>query len=97
MSEKTFNTMDLGEATALVVVGYNLIDLEPSSVDRPKQRVFIFEMAHPSMEYPAGKTAETDARAYRKHDLLIDAYGYFLAMRELKSRIYADNGTYRSG
>lgn len=83
----TFRTRDLGEAAALCALEYELIELEATSKDYPSQRTFVFESVHPYQEEGAEGAARIASR-YRNRDLQVDAYSYFLAMRELKSKIY---------
>ena len=71
-----YNTSDLGCATALVVVGAELITLDRSNLRRV---VFVFS-----------NTSElsTNVEAYWSGRLSIDAKAYFEGLKWLKARVY---------
>lgn len=92
MEKGIYKTRDLGEAAALYALGCDLLRLDPSEdASRPKQRTFVFDDTVPGsqtedervLEYPRDLAAR-----YRNHDCLVDAHGYFMALREVKSRVY---------
>lgn len=71
-----YPTSDLGCATALVVVGIELISLDRSN---PRRVVFVFS-----------NTSQLSARveAYWSGRLSVDAKAYFEALKWLKARVY---------
>ncbi len=83
-----YKTLDIGEAAALYVLGFELIRLEPTS--RRKQRAFIFKdkETNPSKNI---FSAVDVVRVYRSLEgIRIHAYSFFLALKDLKSRVYND-------
>ena len=72
-----YRSYDLGLASALVQVGFALIELDRSS---PKKIEFIFAKT-PELE-------ETIKRFW-SGKLLVDAQGYFESIRTVKNRIYS--------
>lgn len=88
-NERTYRTRDLGEAAALLAIEYELVALEATSKDYPAQRTFVFASEHPYNPEESDEALEVGIK-YRNRQLAVDAYSYFLAMRELKSKIYGN-------
>lgn len=79
--KKEVRVLDLGEATALSISDFELLRLDPTQ--RPRQRAFIF--ANDEQE-----TGNSIIETYRRHELNVDAYDFYLCMKELKNRIIND-------
>lgn len=78
--------IDLGEATALLTLGFQLVGLEASNTG--KHKVFVFETMHPnSSTVFVGETLEN----YNRRKLNIDAYSFYRSGKELKNRIHEHN------
>lgn len=78
--------IDLGEATALITLGFNLVGLEASNTG--KHKVFIFETLHPnSSTISVSETIEN----YNRRKLQVDAYSFYRAGKELKNKIHEHN------
>lgn len=75
--------VDLGEATALHTLGFNLLRLEPSNTGRHK--IFIFETMHPNS---STIFAEETVDSYNRRKLQVDAYSFYRSGKELKLKIY---------
>lgn len=78
-----FQTLDMGEAAALFALDFDLIRLEMTKHER--QRSFIFSAMSADTEYP---TASKVAEDYRRKRLAVDAYTFFIAIKEIKNRLY---------
>jgi len=85
--ENEYKTLDLGEAAALQAGGFNLLRLEKTR--KINQRAFIFTTKSATDER-LKLNAEAVVEEYRKHRMMIDAYGYYLAIKEVKSRLHDD-------
>lgn len=80
-----YKTLDLGEAAMLFCFGFEFTGFEPGSHER--QRVFVFKNEHPDKERMAD--ADIIASDYKKRrGVMVDAYDYFLSLKELKSRLH---------
>jgi len=96
MSEETYTNTDLGEAAALYCLGFDLVGLEPTS--KPGQRAFIFSRHAGRIPEWAEKAlgpldyAEAVVELYRSRSrgIMVNAHDYFLAIKELKSRLFDD-------
>lgn len=91
MNDETYISTDLGEATALYSFGFDLLELQKTS--RPGQRAFVFCAKQAKVPEWAKETTPDDLiRAYRSRaeGVLIDAYSFYLAGKELKSRLFDD-------
>lgn len=75
----TFEATDLGLAAGLLTRGFKLLALEPTNGRRV---IFVFQS-----EKGIGESVEL----YWSNRLTVDAFGYFTAMKLLKSRLYATN------
>lgn len=84
MNENEIKTLDLGEASALLALGYNLLRLEPTH--RPKQRAFIFDEEAP--EPQTMDKAQLVIHDYRRKKLQVDAHTYFAAIKDIKNRLH---------
>lgn len=75
--------VDLGEAAALVSLGFNLVELLPSNTGTFK--VFVFEEMHPN-----SSTIKIDnvVENYQRRRLQVDAYSFFRSISEIKRKIY---------
>lgn len=83
---KTSDVVDLGEATALVTLGFNLVELQPSNTGTFK--VFVFETIHPnSSTISLNEVIEN----YQRRKLQVDAYSFFRSLTEMKRKIYHHN------
>lgn len=78
--------IDLGEASALFSLGFNLVRLEASNTG--KHKVFVFEKLHPNT---STMNVEETVDNYNRRKLQVDAYSLFRAIRELKNRIFDHN------
>lgn len=83
---ENLKVIDLGEATALQTLGFNLIDLEQSNTG--KHKVFIFEKMHPNT---STRDAAETIEEYNRRRLTVDAYSFYRAGKELKNRIHDHN------
>lgn len=78
--------IDLGEATALLTLGFTLVKLEQSNTG--KHKVFLFESMHPnSSTVNVDKTIDD----YNRRRLQVDAYSFYRAGKDLKNRIHEHN------
>lgn len=94
----TQNVIDLGEATALLTLGFHLVRLEnskghmtrlrPDGSQMPPSKVFVFEVIHPNTT--TSNVEETIDR-YNRRSLQVDAYSFYRAGKELKNRIHLHN------
>ncbi len=82
----TIKIIDLGECTTLITLGFNLLRLEQSDAGRHK--IFIFEKMHP---YSSTVTVEGIVEEYYRRKLQVDAFAFFKAVKEIKSRIHDHN------
>lgn len=80
-----YRTADLGEAATLFCLGYELSCLEPGTHDR--QRVFVFAEEHSDKKNNADASL-TGADYKRRRPVQVNAYDFFLALKELKSRLH---------
>ncbi len=78
--------VDLGEATALLTLGFSLIRLEPSSDDRHK--IFMFENLHPNS---STVNIQDIIDNYNRRKLNVDAYSFYRYGKDLKNRIHEHN------
>lgn len=79
----TVEVIDLGEASALLTLGFNLLGLE-NSTDR-RHKIFIFEKLHPNS---SPVNVERTLDDYNCRRLNVDAYSFFRAIKDLKNRIH---------
>ena len=82
MNNETIKIIDLGEATALLTIGFDLIRLEPSNVG--KHKVFIFNKD--SNSNPCD--SEQEIEKYRRRELQVDALTFYRCGKELKNKIH---------
>lgn len=75
--------VDLGEATALLTMGFTLVKLEPSNTG--KHKIFVFESMHPNTSTNFVTSIVED---YNRRRLTVDAYSFFRAGKELKNKIH---------
>lgn len=91
MENQTFKTTDLGEASTLLALGFRLQELEKS--ERPGQMIFVFGSGQLPPEWWVNQGNQLSpveiAERYRNGTILVNAYDYFLATKELKSRIFS--------
>lgn len=78
--------VDLGEATALYTLGFNLLRLESSNTGTHK--IFVFETMHPN-----SSTIFVDdvIENYNRRKLQVDAYSFYRAGKDLKLKIHEHN------
>ncbi len=82
-----YKTLDIGEAAALHACDFELLRLEPTS--KHGQRAFVFKKIKENDI--SLFSADSMVRLYRSTTgLQVDAYKYFLALKNLKSRVYND-------
>ena len=79
LPEERYATTDLGLASALVAIGYELHTLE--STANPKKVRFIFRRLH---------SLETNAHEYWNDDLALNARTLFDAQKMIKNRLYSE-------
>ena len=80
----TCDIVDLGEATALLTLGFTLKELQPSNTGTFK--VFVFDRMHPN-----SSTAHLEevVENYQRRKLQVDAYSFFRSLTEMKRKIHA--------
>ena len=78
--------IDLGEATALLTLGFQLVRLEASNTGTHK--VFIFESMHPNT---STIFVDETIDSYNRRKLQVDAYSFYRSGKELKNRIHEHN------
>lgn len=77
MKPQSISVSDLGLASALRTLGFNLIEIKPLDSQR---WIFVFE--------DNGRYADAEEMFWGNH-LPVDALAYFTAIRDLKSILYA--------
>ena len=85
--ENEYKTLDLGEAAALHAGGFVLLRLEKTR--KINQRAFIFTTKS-ATDNRLKLNAKEVVEEYRNHHMMINAYGYYLAIKEVKSRLHDD-------
>lgn len=75
--------IDLGEATALVTVGFDLVRIEAGANGRHK--IFVFRTEHPSRPE---ESIEDTIDTYQQRNLHVDAYAFYKSGREVKNKMY---------
>jgi hypothetical protein len=85
-SSEIVEIIDLGEATALLTLGFSLIRLESSEDQRHK--IFIFEALHPNS---STVNVSDSLENYNRRRLNLDAYSFYRSGKELKNRIHEHN------
>lgn len=75
--------IDLGEATALLTLGFDLIRLEPSNTGRHK--VFVFNNLHPNT---TTRNVTDVIEEFQRRKLQVDALSFYRSGKELKNRIH---------
>ncbi len=83
---ETIKIIDLGECTALLTLGFHLIRLEQS--ESGKHKVFTFDKIHPNS---TTINVEETIDSYHRRKLQVDAYSFYKAGKEIKSRIHDVN------
>lgn len=78
--------IDLGEATAILTLGFHLIRLEASNTG--KHKVFVFETMHPNS---STNFVDETVDLYNRRKLQVDAYSFYRSGKELKNRIHEHN------
>jgi len=78
MANKTYQTYDLGCASALITTGANLIELDRTDYKRVG---FVFDYTF---------ELETSLDRFWKNKLQVDARTYFENTKMLKTRIYSE-------
>ncbi len=84
MKQSFVEIRDLGEASALVALGFILCDLQPSNTGTFK--IFIFEETHPKV--PTLNIDEV-IEDYQRRKLAVDAQTFFRSLTEMKRKIYS--------
>jgi len=77
---KKFSTFDLGLATTLLTLNYELIELEKTN---PKKTRFVFK--------ESGDINQT-INHYWNNEITVSALSFFNNLKTLKNRLYSDNG-----
>lgn len=86
MQETEIKIIDLGEATALLTLGFTLMRLESSNTG--KHKVFVFELMHPnSSTIFIPETIDN----YNRRKLQVDAYSFYRSGKDLKNKIHEHN------
>lgn len=80
---ETTRIIDLGEATVLLTLGFELIELEPSNTG--KHKVFIFNSIHPNT---TTRNVADVIDEYKRRKLQVDAYSFYRSGKELKNRLH---------
>lgn len=75
--------IDLGEATALMTLGFDLIRLEPSNTG--KHKVFVFNNLHPNT---STRNVQAVINEFQCRKLQVDAFSFYQSGKELKHRIH---------
>lgn len=79
-----FVTKDLGEAAALIYIGFPLIGVQSSNNPRKQgQKLFVFPRDHEDRD------ALDVVNDYQRHKLSVDAFDFFVALKETKVRLYS--------
>lgn len=78
--------VDLGEATALHTLGFNLVRLESSNTG--KHKIFVFETMHP---HSSTIFVEETIENYNRRKLQVDAYSFYRSGKDLKLKIHEHN------
>lgn len=78
--------IDLGEATSLLTLGFQLTRLESSNTG--KHKIFIFDSMHPNS---STINVPDILDCYSRRKLQVDAYSFYRAGKELKNRIHEHN------
>lgn len=76
---KKFSTFDMGLATTLITLKYELIKLDKTN---PKKIRFVFKEE---------ETIEQRMIEYWKDEISVSALSFFNNLKTLKNRIYSDN------
>ena len=88
-TENEIKITNLGEAVALVTLGFKLLRLE--NTGRPRQRWMIFEQTHPdanaNSEMPKYPIIDFAVAAYRNRKMDIEARTFFETIKDIKTRI----------
>lgn len=83
---QTTRIVDLGEAAAVLCMGFELTELQPTNSKAYK--IFIFNTSH-----PAGKfTMNHILQDYNDNLLKVSALDFYNSVKDLKNKIYLDNG-----
>lgn len=83
MENETTRIIDLGEATALITLGFDLLELEPSNTG--KHKIFIFNNLHPNT---STRNVFDVIDEYKRRKLQVDAFSFYRSGKELKNRIH---------
>lgn len=76
MHMNTYETSDLGLATAFLAIGHELLEVDKSHPRRA------------SFKFACNEDANVDANDYWNNKLQVSALAYFEAMKRLKTRLY---------
>ncbi len=82
-ASQPYAIVDLGEAVALLTLGFNLIEMQPST--NGKYKVFFFEE---HLEASEEKNIKSVVDEYQRKKLQVDAQSFYRSMKEIKNRIY---------
>lgn len=75
--------LDLGECTALLTLGFDLIRLEGSNTG--KHKIFFFKNMHPNS---STVLIQDTLENYHRRKLQVDAYSFYRAGKEIKNKIH---------
>lgn len=81
--ESSIKIVDLGEAAALLTLGFELARLEQGNTG--KHKIFVFTEMHPNTSTVT--VSETIDR-YQRRKLQVDAYSFYRSSKELKNKIH---------
>lgn len=97
MNDTRVKIVDLGEAAALLTLGFDLVSLDEltGGIQRhrdgrpvPPPKVFVFAENHPNT--PEVTIKET-LDFYQRRKLQVDAFSYYRSQKELKNKIHDCN------
>lgn len=84
MTRQESKIIDLGEATTLLTLGFNLDRLESSNTG--KHKIFVFIWQHPTSP---DVNVDNVLDVYTRRQLSVDAHTFYRSGKELKNRIHA--------
>ena len=76
MNMEKYKTSDLGLASALMTIGYNVVEIDKTNV---KKMLFVFKDS---------ENLQEDINNYWNRKLEVEPTEYFNSMKALKTRIY---------
>ncbi len=86
MQKDLYEVVDLGEAQAVLTLGFHLSFLDQA--ESGPYKIFVFEADHPNEK---NIIIEDVIQKFRNRNLRVDALSFYLSGKELKNRIFEDN------